>query len=256
MLLNAVLGLLAATTAFASPIDSTAHHVKRVNSSSPDPTALIAQVRAADSAAQRNQILAQNGGNSSFVFDFAHPPAAAVISNSAGTLIAATGTSFPALTDIDAAMGLVTIQPCGLILPHIHPRADEFIIVTEGQILTQFIAETGAALVTNELNTLGATLFPKGSIHFEYNNECSPAAFVAAFNSNDPGVSFVAANLFSLEDQVVIASLGGDAVISGAELASIRHALPAGLATLVQQCTTKCGIKTMPKRSLKEAFGQ
>jgi len=243
MLFNALLALLA-STALATPI------VKRDATSD-----LIAKVEAAGSAAARNQVLAANGGNASFVFDFANPPPAAVVSSPAGKLIVASGASAPFLTDIDAALGVVTIQPCGLILPHLHPRGDEFIITTQGQIFTQFIAETGAVLVSNTLNTLGSTLFPKGSIHLEYNPTCEPATFIAAFNTNDPGVSFVAANLFSFEDQLVIASLGGDAAVSGADLASIRKALPEGLATGVAQCVQKCGIKPFSKRSLKEVYG-
>jgi hypothetical protein len=243
MLLKAVLALFA-SVALASPV------VKRDAISD-----LITKVNAAGSGAARNQVLAANGGNASFMFDFTNPPAAAVLSSPAGKLVVASGTTAPFLTDIDASLAVVTIEPCGLILPHIHPRGDEFIITTQGTIFTQFIAETGAVLVSNTLNTLGATLFPKGSIHLEYNPTCQPATFIAAFNTNDPGVSFVAANLFSLEDQLVIASLGGDAVVSGADLASIRHALPEGLAVAVDQCVQTCGIKPNTKRSLKEVYG-
>jgi Cupin len=252
MLLNALLALLASTAALAMPVNNDI--VKR--QAPLNQTELILALEQAGSAVARNQLLAQNGGNASFVFDFANPPAAAVVASPAGKLISATSGSFPALVDVNAALAVVTIEPCGLILPHLHPRADEFVLVTQGQIFTQFIAETGAVLVSNTLNTLGSTLLPKGSIHLEYNPTCAPATFVAAFNSNDPGVSFVAANFFSLEDQLVIASLGGDAVVSGADLASIQAAIPQGLATGVQACVQKCGIQPYAKRSLKEVFGQ
>jgi hypothetical protein len=96
----------------------------------------------------------------------------------------------------------------------------------------------------------------QGSIHFEYNPDCTATTFVAAFNDNDPGVSFITANLFSLDDQVVIASLGGDAVVSGADLESIRHALPVGVAAEVQQCIANCGIKPYGKRSSAEVVGR
>ena len=248
MLVNVLVGLLASASALAAPLSN---NVKRDATSN-----LISELKAADSAVQRNQILAQNGGNSSFLFSFSNPPSAAVVSSSAGKLVQANGATFPALTDIDAAMAVVTIEPCGLILPHLHPRGDEFLIATEGEIFTQFITETGAVLISNTLETLDATIFPKGSIHLEFNPTCKPATFVAAFNNNDPGVSFVAANLFSLEDQLVIAALGGDAVVSGADLASIEKALPQGLATGVQECVSKCGIKLYSKRSLAEVFGQ
>jgi oxalate decarboxylase/phosphoglucose isomerase-like protein (cupin superfamily) len=250
MLVQTLVALLASTAALAAPLSETPAKVDKRDATSD----LITQLKAANGAVARNQILAA-GGNASFTFDFTNPPAAAVVSGPAGKLVQATGSTAPFLTDVDAAMAIVTIEPCGLILPHLHPRGDEFVLVIEGEVYTQFIAETGAVLIENELKTLGATLLPKGSIHLEYNPTCKPATFVAAFNTNDPGVSFVAANLFSLEDQLVIAALGGDAVVSGADLASIRHALPKGLATGVAECVKKCGIKPYSKRSLKEVYG-
>ena len=222
MRLNILFTLLASTGALAAPLGQI---TKRDATSD-----LIAKLRNAGSAVARNRILADSGGNASFAFDFANPPPTAVVTSPAGKLVSAGGSTAPFLTGVDAAMAIVTIEPCGLILPHIHPRGDEFILNIQGTIFTEFIAETGAVLVQNKLNKFGSTLFPKGSIHLEYNPTCEVSTFVAAFNSNDAGISFVSANLFSLEDQLVIASLGGDAVVSGADLASIRKALPAGIA--------------------------
>ena len=255
MLINTLVALLASTAALAAPTKVEKRGATPSQSLTPTES-LIAELKAADTAVQRNQILVQAGGNASFTFDFANPPPAAVVSSPAGKLVTASGATAPFLTDINAALGLVVIQPCGLILPHLHPRADEFVLVTQGEVYTQFISETGATLIENQLNTFGSVLLPKGSIHLEYNPTCEPASFVAAFNSNDPGVSFVAANLFSLEDQLVIAALGGDAVVSGADLESIRHALPQGLATGVAECVSKCGIKPYSKRSLAEVYGR
>jgi len=243
MLLNVVLGLLATTAALAAP-------TKRDATSD-----LITKLGQTNGAVARNQILAQ-GGNASFAFDFANPPPNAVISSPAGKLVTASGQTFPALTGFPISLAIVTVEPCGLVLPHIHPRAEEFAFVTEGHLFTQFLAETGAALVSNDLQKYGGTMFPRGSIHLEYNPECTRASFVAAFNDNDPGVSFVAPGLFSLEDQLVIATLGEDAVVSGKDLESIRQAIPLGLATSVEYCLKKCNIKPHPKRSLAEVFAQ
>ena len=244
MILNAFITLLASTTAFAAPA------VKRQANN------INTQLQLAGSAVARHQILAQNGGNASFAFDFANPPAGAAISSPAGKLVSANPATFPELVSYDFSLAVVTVSPCGLILPHIHPRADEFIFVTQGEFLTQFIAETGAALVENKLNIMGSTLFPRGSIHLEYNPTCQTAQFIAAFNGNDPGISFVANNFFALDDQLVLASVGGEAVVSGADLASIRKAIPPPIATAVEQCLKKCGINPYVKRSLKEVFGQ
>jgi hypothetical protein len=244
MLLKLALALVASATALAAPLGN--EHVKRGGD-------LTAALKAADTAAERNQLLAATG-NSSFMFDFANPPAAAVISTPPGKLISANPTTAPFLVDIDFSLAVVEVGPCGLILPHLHPRNEEFILVTQGEFVTQFIQETGAALITNDLKQWGATLFPRGSIHLEYNPTCSPSTFIAAFNGGDPGISFIAANFFSLEEQLVIANLGGETVVSGQDLATIQHAIPAGIAVGVQECLTKCGIKPNKKRSLVEAL--
>ena len=216
---------------------------------------LITQLMQANGAVARNQILAA-AGNQTFAFDYNNPPSSAVVSSPAGKLVSANSQTFPPLIGFDISLAFATVQPCGLILPHLHPRAEEFLFVTEGEFFTQFISETGGVLITNELKTNEGTMFPRGSIHLEYNDCCTPAAFVAAFNSNDPGVSFIAPNFFSLDDQVLLASLGVDAVISGQDLETIRHAIPADLATSVQQCLQKCNIKPNSKRSLAEVFAK
>ena len=243
MLTKLALFLMASATALAAPLGN--ENVKRDD--------FTAQLKAADTAVQRNQILASKG-NSSFMFDFANPPPAAVISSPPGKLISANPATAPFLVGIDFSMAIVEVEPCGLILPHLHPRNEEFILVTEGEFVTQFIAETGAALVTNDLKKWGSTLFPRGSIHLEYNPTCSPSTFVAAFNGADAGISFIAANFFSLEEQLVIADLGGETIVSGKDLETIKHAIPAGIAVGVKECLTKCGLHPNKKRSLVEAL--
>jgi len=99
-------------------------------------------------------------------------------------------------------------------------------------------------------------MFAKGSIHLEFNPGCEAATFVAAFDDNDPGVSLIAPNFFSLEDQLVIASLGGDMVFSGADLASVQHGIPASAIYLVEECVQRCGIKPNAKRSIGEVLGR
>jgi hypothetical protein len=245
MFMKLALALLASASALAAPLGH--ENTKRDD--------LTAALKAADTAVERNQILASKG-NASFMFDFANPPPAAVISTPPGKLISANPATAPFLVGIDFSLAVVEVGPCGLILPHLHPRNEEFILVTEGEFVTQFIAETGAALVTNDLKTWGSTLFPRGSIHLEYNPTCKPSTFVAAFNGNDAGISFIAANFFTMEEQLVIANLGGETIVSGKDLETVKHAIPAGIAVGVKECLAKCGMKPNQKRSLSEALGQ
>lgn len=200
---------------------------------------------------ERIETLAKHGGNESFKFDFNDPPKAAVAQNvSSGSVVTAVGESFPALIGSDSAMYVFKLGPCGMIVPHAHPRADEFVITTEGKISTQFLTESESEVITNELSAYQASLFPMGSFHFELNPTCEPATFIGNFNSNDPGNTFVAPNFFSLDDKAVLAQLGG--VVSGEDLASIRDKLPEGPVASVEQCLKKCGIKGNSKRDISQ----
>jgi hypothetical protein len=152
-------------------------------------------------------------------------------------------------------MAVISLDACAMVAPHLHPRADEFIIVTNGTIFAQLITENGAVLNSNNLTAYDATLFPKGSIHVEVNPTCEPATIVAAFNDNDPGTTLIAPNFFSLEDQAVIATLGGETTFSGADLASVEHAIPASAVYQVAECVERCGIKQNKKRSIADVVG-
>jgi hypothetical protein len=97
--------------------------------------------------------------------------------------------------------------------------------------------------------------FPQGSIHLQFNPTCEKAVFLAGFNDDDPGVSNIAANFLAFDPELVGATLGGDTVVSGADLATFEQGLPKDAVIAVQDCLSMCGIKTNAKRSLKEVFG-
>ena len=62
--------------------------------------------------------------------------------------------------------------------------------------------------IAGTLNKFEGTVFPQGSIHFQFNDSCDKATFVATLNSDDPGTSQVAQNFFSLNSEVINATLG------------------------------------------------
>ena len=76
--------------------------------------------------------------------------------------------------------------------PHTHPRANEILYLVSGQMQAGFIEENGARFVNNTLTPGQGTLFPQGSIHYQFNTGCEPALFVAALNDEDPGTSQIA----------------------------------------------------------------
>jgi len=217
--------------------------------SSDDNANIFASLHNTNTAIERNLALASAGGNKSFIFDFNNPPHSAVTINSGGKFVSANVGTFPALFGVSSAMNVGTVAPCGVVATHIHPRADEFVIVVEGRLLAQSITETGSILISNELNEFTVTLFTQGAFHAQHNPDCTEAKFIAAFNSNDPGASPIAPNYFLFDDNVVLGGLGvGNGTdFSDVELESIRNHIPVGNFA-VEDCLQKCGLPSRRRR--------
>ena len=128
-----------------------------------------------------------------------------------------------------------------------HPRATEFLILVQGSSL-RFGSVLENGLVEPEQNqeiagVLGqfeGTLFPQGSVHYQFNDACEKAVFVAALDSNDPGTSSMAPNLFSLDAGVLNATLGYPRTVDGRNYEAFRKAIPANLAQDVGSCLARC----------------
>jgi len=174
------------------------------------------------------------------VFDFNSNPT----KSAGGAVKAANINNFPILTDLDIATTVAFLGPCGINTPHTHPRATEFLTVVEGSVDTGFVLENG---FTNEVATnlqkFQGTVFPVGSIHYQVNNNCEPATFVATLNKADPGTSQIAQNYFALNRDVVNATLGFPETLDGKDIDQFRAGLPANLALGIDKCLAKCGIK-------------
>ncbi|KAJ7433591.1 spherulin-1B precursor [Mycena galericulata] len=175
------------------------------------------------------------------VFDFNNQAPAAGAKG--GSILLAIVDSFPILEGLGVAGGVSFIQPCGLNIPHTHPRSSEFFVVTEGILDTGFVQENGfSTQVKTQLGTYQATVFPMGSIHFQQNPTCSPAIFVAGFGNEDPGRSDIATNFWMLDSDVIDAALGFPTTIGGDNIDEWRSHLPVNLAAGVDSCLQKCGL--------------
>jgi len=86
------------------------------------------------------------------------------------------------------------------------------------------------------------TVFPQGAVHTEFNPDCTPSVFVAAFPSEDPGVGQIAQEYFGLEGEIVRGSAGGELSISGEDVEAFRSKIPENVAKGVDSCLAKCGI--------------
>ncbi len=155
--------------------------------------------------------------------------------------------TFPILTNLGISTTVAFLEPCGINTPHVHPRATEFLTLVSGDNLKfGYVLENGLVPagqnpeIAGVLGNLEGTVFPQGSIHFQFNDNCKQAVFVASLNSEDPGTSQVAQNFFALDSQVVNATLGFPKTIDGKNIEEFRKVIPANLAQDMDVCLKKC----------------
>ncbi|XP_058191188.1 germin-like protein 5-1 [Rhododendron vialii] len=102
----------------------------------------------------------------------------------------------PGLNTLGVSMARIDYAPGGLNPPHTHPRGTEVIFVLYGELDVGFIT-TANVLVSKSITQGEIFTFPKGLVHFQINNGKVPAAVIAAFNSQLPGVQVIAPTLFT-----------------------------------------------------------
>ncbi|KAF2819556.1 RmlC-like cupin [Ophiobolus disseminans] len=178
-----------------------------------------------------------------FDFNIAKPAEGA----KGGAAQAANIDNFPILTGLGVSTTVAFLEPCGINTPHVHPRATEFLTLVDGANLKfGYVLENGLVAagqnpeIAGYLNKFEGTVFPQGSIHFQFNDNCEKANFVATLNSEDPGTSQVAQNFFALNDGVVNATLGFPKTIDGSNIKDFRKRIPANLAQDVEVCLARC----------------
>ncbi|KAJ7223302.1 RmlC-like cupin [Mycena pura] len=206
---------------------------------------LLAKLQGAPTAAARNALLTADD----FKFDFFHAPDGATIPGGGGTLVVGGGATFAGTVGNNVAMAVAFMEPCSMNTPHTHPRSSEILLVVNGTISTGMIAENGVGYVSEDLPMGSATVFPQGSVHFQTNNECEPATFVAAFHSEDPGIANSAQLLFGLSPDTVGPTLGDLGV---EEVVDIAKSIPDSLASTTDECLQRCGIKRPPQPTAQQ----
>ncbi|KAJ7280622.1 spherulin-1B precursor [Mycena rebaudengoi] len=160
-----------------------------------------------------------------------------------GSILLATVDNFPILEELGISGAVSFIEPCGLNIPHLHPRANEILTVIDGILDTGFVQENGFNTeIETQLGKFQATIFPMGSIHYQQNPTCSPAAFVAALNNEDPGRSDIATSFWMLPSDVIDAALGFPHTIGGGNIDAWRAHFPVNLAAGVDSCLQMCGL--------------
>ncbi|KAK3323607.1 RmlC-like cupin domain-containing protein [Cercophora scortea] len=203
---------------------------------------LTQQLFLSDTAVDRFKLLPNNDD---FVFSFNQDQKGA---GKGGRLIAANRKTFPALVGSGSGMAVGFVGACGMNTLHVHPRATELQVVVQGRLVTEMVPENGVnnpdgtpRVISNTVNAFEMTPFYQGSVHTQFNPDCTDAVFVASFNSEDFGAGQIANETFAVGNDVIAATFGQS--INGADIDKIRAAIPASIALGVEECLMKCNIK-------------
>ncbi|KAI9166482.1 Spherulin-1A [Paramyrothecium foliicola] len=254
-----------ATTVSATPVDmerratSTTTGVVYPTLSSEQIETLKKDLYVAPSESERQLILFQNGADASNITYQFHNNS--VKAPTGGTIALSGVDQFPALIGTNVGMAIGFVNPCGLNTPHLHPRANEFLTVVQGQLVGGLILEQNPGSAgnldgkdpTGPIQQVNATLsnyrgmlFPQGQVHFQFNPTCEPAVFAAAFDNLDPGRTQIARNFFSvLPDEAIIAAAGGDTeLLDATRIDKLRNIIPAAFAEQMEGCAKRCGLPT------------
>jgi hypothetical protein len=221
--------------------------------------ALKDALTAASSEADRQAILLPNPPDASNItFTFSNN---SVQAPTGGTVQVGGVDAFPALIGTNVAQAFGWINPCGLNVPHLHPRANEWLTVILGELVGGLVLElnpggTGNLNGTNPtgpipqvnatLTPFKGMLFPQGQVHYQFNPTCEPAVFTAAFDNRDPGRTQIARNFFSIvPDEVLITAAGGNLeLLDAARIDQLREVIPSAFAEQMTECAKRCGIPT------------
>jgi oxalate decarboxylase/phosphoglucose isomerase-like protein (cupin superfamily) len=125
---------------------------------------LNAQLKASATNFDRQALLQQD---SDWQYDFTlHPN----YNSQTGAVIVADAASFTALTGQGMTISLLKLAGCGMLPPHVHPRATNLVTAITGNTTTWMISENGVRTVQTELTSMKMTIFPQGSLHVMQNN--------------------------------------------------------------------------------------
>jgi quercetin dioxygenase-like cupin family protein len=133
------------------------------------------------------------------------------VSSGPGGVRAAVNTqNFPGTTSQGITVVRFEMVPCGVNVPHTHPRASELLsLISGGPLQVGFIDTSGNAHL-DIINPGDSTLFPRGLLHFEINLGTENATYISALNSQNPGTLNAAASLFAVPELTLATALNTD----------------------------------------------
>ncbi|KAF1916285.1 hypothetical protein BDU57DRAFT_516298 [Ampelomyces quisqualis] len=162
-------------------------------------------------------------------------------------------------------ISLLKLAGCGMLPPHLHPRAANLVTAITGNTTTWMIGENGVKTVVTELTPMKMTIFPQGSLHVMQNNGtyphllhllymclsswadqvrtgCEPALLVSALNSEDAGTLNILSGLWSVSSDIIQAGFGAswmNTQDTGRNIPAVGTGAIIGSA----ECKKRCGMK-------------
>ncbi|MCO5595145.1 hypothetical protein L7F22_049183 [Adiantum nelumboides] len=114
---------------------------------------------------------------------------------------------FPAMQMQSLTYTQFRMRPCGVNLPHTHPRSSEMLTLVSGGPLQVGFVDTEGVRHIDILYPGDVTIFPRGLLHFELNVGKRTALYISALNSQNPGVLTAAGALLNIPSRALATSL-------------------------------------------------
>ncbi|CAF0976194.1 unnamed protein product [Rotaria sordida] len=177
--------------------------------------------------------------NKNYIFTYSNGTGPGFSYGDGGLIAAASVRNWPALINQGVSMVVLYLKPCGLNLPHIHPRATTISYVAKGIIRTGSWSENTGQFHAITLKAGQGTTFPAGALHFEQNIGCDDAIVVAAFNSEDPGTAQLTEGIKVLPLDILTTSFGSE---SQYQIDQLRRNFPKTPIKGIASCYKACGL--------------
>ncbi|XP_062193338.1 germin-like protein 9-3 [Phragmites australis] len=127
------------------------------------------------------------------------------------TVTKASMAEFPVLNGQSVSYAALSYPPGSVNPTHTHPRASELLLVVDGALSVGFV-DTANKLYTQDLATGDMFVFPKGTVHWQFNQGTQPARALSAFGSAAAGLVNVPVTVFGtgIDDAVLAKSFKTD----------------------------------------------
>lgn len=133
--------------------------------------------------------------------------------------------NLPGINTLGLTLARIDLEPKGLVPLHSHPRASEVTICLIGQMVVGFV-DTLNRVFTKKIGPGESFVFPKGLIHFMYNEDLKKSAVaVSGLNSQNPGAQLLGLAAFISKPEIPQEVLTKSFQISECEISHIRKSL-------------------------------